>query len=490
MENFMLTRLRNCLLTTGALLYSLNLFAQNPLPIPELLEGKLNEKGEKTFKLNIQEGEVEFFSGIKTKTLGINGPILGPTLKVKRGDLVNINVNNQLTEKTTLHWHGMHLPAKMDGGPHQMIESKTSWNPEFKINQEAATLWYHPHLLGKTGEHVYRGLAGMIIIEDENSESLDLPNDYGYDDLPIIIQDRRFNEKKQLQYIENTRDQVAGMMGNQILINGALDVRAEVPSKLTRLRILNGSNATVYRNVGMSDGRKFYQIATDGGFVEKPVELDNFVLAPGERIELLVDFSADFGKELAIVERYQAQDGSTQSFPLLPIKVSRKTASTQKMPEKLNDIEWFELSDDDTIRQFRLMLMNTGDAQNPKFVGMVQTDGNSQPMSMKSTPIEVKLNTEEVWVIGAGDHMFDHPFHVHDVQFQILARTVGNKFYEPYAWEKGWKDTVYVTGGMVGGAVIKMRFKDYSDPDSPYMYHCHNLEHEDLGMMGQFVIVP
>jgi FtsP/CotA-like multicopper oxidase with cupredoxin domain len=162
------------------------------LPIPELLRGEMKD-GVRVYDLDMRRGEHEFFAGVKTPTLGINASYLGSTLKMKVGEKVRLNVTNNIGETSTLHWHGLHLPAKADGGPHQPIAPGETWSPEFKIIQEAATFWYHSHMHNKTGEQVWRGLAGVIIVEDEKTKSLNLPNEYGVDDIPVVLQERRFN---------------------------------------------------------------------------------------------------------------------------------------------------------------------------------------------------------------------------------------------------------------------------------------------------------
>lgn len=161
---------------------------ENQLAIPDLLEPRLDDQGRKVFDLAFTSGEVEFLEGQLTETWGLNGPYLSPTLRASRGDEVVINVTNGVDESTSLHWHGMHLPAAMDGGPHQMIEPGDTWSPTWTIDQPAASLWFHPHPHGATAEHVYRGAAGLFLLDDTESEELELPNTYGIDDIPLIIQ--------------------------------------------------------------------------------------------------------------------------------------------------------------------------------------------------------------------------------------------------------------------------------------------------------------
>ena len=263
----------------------------NRLIIPPLLTPHL-ENGEKVFNLTVQQGTTEFVPGTRTTTLGFNGSYLGPTLRAHTGDKVRINITNSLSETTTVHWHGMHLPAAMDGGPHQLITPGAIWQPNWTVTNQAATLWYHPHELGKTGEQVYEGLAGLFLIDDANSDALKLPSQYGVDDIPLIVQDRKFDANGQLVYQKTGANgnlpAPAGMLGDTILVNGTRAPYVEVPPKLIRLRLVNGSDGRRY-DFGFADHRAFYQIATDGGLLDTPVARTDLLLGPGERAEILVD---------------------------------------------------------------------------------------------------------------------------------------------------------------------------------------------------------
>ncbi|MGC9313476.1 MAG: multicopper oxidase domain-containing protein [Sediminispirochaetaceae bacterium] len=191
-----------------------------PLPIPPLLEGT-EKNGVLHFNLQVQQGEREFYPGAVSSTLGYNGNYLGPTIRVHQGDNVPIVVENQLNEATTVHWHGAHVPAEMDGGPHQQVPANSSWQASFPIDQEAATLWYHPHLIPTTAEQVYRGLAGLFIIEDENSKSLPLPRRYGENDIPIILQERRFQRDGRNTYNPSMPDVMHGYSGKAGAVHAA-----------------------------------------------------------------------------------------------------------------------------------------------------------------------------------------------------------------------------------------------------------------------------
>ena len=170
------------------------------LQLPELLEPDSESASEITYTVTAQAGETAFLEGKTTQTLGYNGSYLGPVLVVREGQEVHIKTENQLAEATSFHWHGVKLPSDMDGGPHHPVGPNETMQVDFTVNQEAATLWFHPHALGTTAEQVYAGLAGLIFVEDDNSDQLDLPKDYGVNDFPLIIQDRTFDADNQFDY--------------------------------------------------------------------------------------------------------------------------------------------------------------------------------------------------------------------------------------------------------------------------------------------------
>src|SRR5699024_6266015 len=203
--------------------------------------------------------------------------------------------------------------------------------------------WYHPHPLHKTGEQVYKGLAGLLLIEDEVSQSLPIPDDYGVNDFPLIIQDRNLNEDGQLSYNLNMMSMMHGMEGDTPLVNGAYDADLEVPRGKVRLRLLNGSNARVSQ-FQLEDGAEFWQIASDGGFLEKPVKMDHLVLGPSERAEDIVDFSLyERGKRIEI----QDQDVRLMNF----IVGDEPTESTE-CPEQLTRVNHIEPTEVSTVREF------------------------------------------------------------------------------------------------------------------------------------------
>ena len=435
-----------------------------PLPIPRLLEGTRAADGTLRFELTAAAGSTRFFSDTETPTMGYNGSILGPTISVSRGDRVAFTIMNELSEPTTLHWHGLRVPAEMDGGPMQVIAAGSTWNPRFTIGQEAATLWYHPHLMGKTAEHVYLGLAGLFIIEDDNSRSLDIPKRYGADDIPLILQERRFSGQT-FTYSPAMPDVMHGYTGNEIIVNGAVRPVLDVPASLVRFRLLNGSNSSIHR-IRFSDGRTFSMIASDGGFLEEPTAMDNVILSPGERAEILVDFSGSSdGRDIHLsVETYQGA-----VYEVLRIR-ARGDSRPMRIPERLNTIKQYGMSE--WSRTFSLQSMGMG--------GGLTINGKR--MDMSRIDERVPLNRTETWVIenpAMGMMALPHSFHVHDVQFLIVD--IDGK--APPRSASGWKDTVLVWPGSK--VRIALRFEDYT---GIYFYHCHLLEHEDEGMMGKFEV--
>jgi blue copper oxidase len=240
-----------------------NQSGNKPLPIPTLLEPFKTDESSSDYDIKVQKGTTNFIGDFQTPTMGYNGSFLGPVIKVTRGQEITMHVSNELQVETSVHWHGLEVEGSSDGGPHQVISAGSLWQPSFTIDQPAATLWFHPHVIGTTATQVYYGLAGLIIVEDENSKSLNLPDDYGINDIPLIIQDRSFNRNGSFRYDNNMMD---GVVGDYIMVNGAITPHLDVKQTKMRFRILNGANASNF-NLKLSDGN-FHQIASDGGLLE------------------------------------------------------------------------------------------------------------------------------------------------------------------------------------------------------------------------------
>ena len=459
-----------------------------PLPIPEMLVGSV-------INLEMRPGQRELIRDKMTPTKGYNGDYLGPTLFLRSGMDVSLNVTNNIGVSTTTHWHGMHVPALMDGGPHQRIEPGDVWTPSFPVLNRAATYWYHPHPhagLGQgvifdpmsTGYQVYEGLAGMIIVEDGTSDALPLPRTYGEDDIPLILQDRRFHDDGALLHFptdfDPTRDP-ALRKGGHFLVNGVEAPFLEVGAQVVRVRILNASNARIY-NLGFSDDRTFFQVASDGGFLRAPVPLSRLLLSPAERAEILVDFGSDQGTTLKLrsfnrnlgtsLVPFPLQDAwDTADFDLLDITVGpSRSNAVLTIPAGLTTIDPIPEAEAVNLASARPFEL----AANPFGI-------NGKRMDMNVIDDRIRLGDTEVWEI-TNPTTQAHPFHVHGDSFQVLTR---NGFTPPEN-ELGWKDVVLVRPFET--VRIVKRFHDYADSVNPYMFHCHILEHEDVGMMGQFVV--
>ncbi|PIC56969.1 copper oxidase [Sporosarcina sp. P12(2017)] len=428
---------------------------ENELKIPSMLETD-NEDGV-VYTVRAQKGKTEIFDGTESTTYGYNGSFLGPMLRFEKGDKVKIRTINELDEETTFHWHGLEVSADADGGPHDVVKPGEEKVIEFEVTQEASTLWFHPHPEGKTAEQVYNGLAGLIYIEDENSKSIGLPTDYGKNDFPLIFQDRIFDDKKQLNFSAAKNED--GTIGDTLLINGTLNPKLTVNKEKVRLRLLNGSNARNY-TFKLNTGDSFVQIATDGGFLNEPVTLNEVTLTPSERAEIIVDFSQlNTSNDLALVN----EDGSV----LLPFKVSDQDEVISGISEELND---FVLTEEEKnlpvtkkVELFGMMDMVTinGKKFDPDRIDFTQQQG-----------------VTEVWEIYNKPDMMGgmiHPFHIHGTQFKIISRD-GE---EPPENEQGWKDTISIKPDETVKIAIQFKHKGI------YMFHCHILEHEDNGMMGQ-----
>ena len=238
--------------------------------------------------------------GDRNRVIELPRSYLGPIIKVHQGEKVRVRFTNSIPEKSIIHWHGLHVPAIMDGHPRYVVKQGQSYLYEFEVNNRAGTYWYHPHPHGRTGPQVYKGLAGLFLVSDAEEQSIGLPD--GEYDVPLVIQDRTFDRDNQLIYTSGHRmEQMTGFLGDLILVNGMPDFTLPVSTTAYRLRLLNGSNSRIYK-LAWKDGRPLTVIGTDGGLLEKPVSRRYVFLAPGERIELWSDFSnSPVGYETEII---------------------------------------------------------------------------------------------------------------------------------------------------------------------------------------------
>jgi FtsP/CotA-like multicopper oxidase with cupredoxin domain len=457
--------------TTGHASKARALRFANALRIPPLLPPRVDSAGRKIFDLTVRPGRTRFLPGTTTDTWGVNGPYLGPTLRAARGDRMLIHVTNHLPEATTMHWHGMHLPAVDDGGPHETIEPGLTWSPSWTIHQPAATLWYHPHPDGRTADQVYRGVAGLFILDDARSKDLDLPDRYGIDDIPVIIQDKRFRADGSLDFASHGI-RPTGLLGDTILLNGTYDPYLKVPNRRIRFRLLNASNARVY-NVGFGDNRLFDLVATDAGFLDAPHRLTRIQLSPGERAEIVATFRPG---ERAVLRSYppklgtnfflDALVGGRDRFALLQFRAEARLGSSPRLPRSLVASPAARSAAPTRTRRFEL-----GD----------ELTINGRRMDMSRIDAVAIAGSTELWEVHNGSPL-PHNFHAHGVSFRVVAYADGS----PPVSLAGPKDTVYVP--PYASVRLLIHFGPDADPIHPFMFHCHLLFHEDRGMMGQFVL--
>lgn len=463
-------------------------FSQNTLYIPPALTGP-------NYDLTLQTGVTDFYPGVSVNTMGANGPILGPTLIMSNGDNVNITVNNQLVDTTTIHWHGMHVAPEDDGGPHSIILPNTTWNPQFTVLDKAGINWYHPHLHMKTDEHVSKGIAGMIFIRDTEEAALNLPMTYGVDEFPIVLQTKGFDATGEI--ISHTD------LDTMVLVNGTTNPVVDFPAQVVRMRVLNGSSQRVME-LGFSDNRTFSIIGTDGGLFTAPLTETRYRIAPGQRVDILVDLNGGQGQNFQLMSFaselpnavYGASQpgmgpGATASLPdypnnplngndyqLLDINVVAQTATPiTTVPTTLANFTPLLEVDSDITRNLTFTSAGAmGDLNGPFLI-------NGATFDMSVINYTVPLDNIEIWSL-TNQTPIAHPFHIHDVQFFILDIN-GNP---PPPELQGYNDVVLVPGGM-GNVRFIAQFNDHADNTIPYMYHCHMLPHEDMGMMGQFLVV-
>ncbi len=458
----------------------------------------------------------------------IPGSYLAPTLNLQKGQKVRIYLKNNLPAHSILHWHGLHVPSKMDGNPMYAISHGETFVYEFEILNRAGTYWYHAHTHSVTAKQVYSGLAGLIIVSDKEEQALGLPS--GKYDVPIVIQDRNFDNQNQLVYVTHMMQRMMGFLGDKIMINGKPDFVLPVEKRSYRLRLLNGSNSRIYK-LAWDDGTPVTVIGTDGGLIERPETMPYVMLAPAERRELWIDFSdKPIGTELTLRSipfegasmrggmmggmggggmmggrggmmggrrggmggMGRMMSGSSLplggEYPVLKVKVVKQAKSNDSLPSRLTPIT-------------PLRLRDAANKNDPRVISLSMRhmsallNGRSYKMNDIKPDEVIPVNSLQLMAFDNGFNRsmgmmaMPHPMHLHGEQFQIIKREVNSRHKAAHATvseglvDSGWKDTILVMPGE------KVTFlKPFNDFKGIFMYHCHNLEHEDMGMMRDFLI--
>lgn len=429
-----------------------------PLTIPPLLAPDQERDGQAYYTVTAMSGESDIFPEAKTKTWGYNGYLLGPTIVFKQGVTYHITLQNQLPEVTTFHWHGLNVDGPItDGGPHAPVDPGGSREIHFCLTQPAMTGWMHPHPCPYTAEQVWKGLALMTIVQDDTERALPFPRNYGVDDIPLILQDRRYHDY-QLDYQKDY--DADGTQGDVPLVNGTVNGYVDITTQRVRLRILNGANRKEFR-LHFTDELPFLQIASDGGILPEPVAFSRLMLTAAERVELLVDFK-DYhaGDEVVLY---------SDDCALVTFRIQAYEPDPTLLPEKLVDIPQQVVTPELPIKKTVMSGMDQEVRLDGKLFDMQRIDARQQ------------IELVQLWDVTNTNDMTGgmiHPFHIHGTQFQIVSRNG----QPPHPNETGWKDTFGVNAGET--VRISVRFEQLG----VYMYHCHILEHEDTGMMAQIEV--
>jgi len=441
--------------------------ADTTLTIPDLLEGTTSDSTT-TFTLEAQTGTSEVLSGVSSTTAGYNQSFLGPTMKWTSGDTVLLNITNSLGEDTTVHFHGAHVPAKMDGGPQVAFADGETWSPTFTVKDEAKTLWYHPHALGTTAKQATHGLAGMIIVEDDSDASAALPSTYGTDDIPIILQCLATDSAGDIKY------DLAGYLSNglsyPLLCNGtnvdATTLAFTATKTRTRFRLLNASPSDIL-TIQRSDGGSLTQIATDQGYLTEATDVTSIRLVAGARAEFVMDLSDAVTLQAVVTTGWVRGGSGTYDF----LTVTPDASDTpDDLPSSLNTITRYDTSD------FTARTITLGQSGTTMLI-----NGSAGTTMAAMAMISTTLGAEEIWTIKNSTQL-EHSFHVHDVPFQLIS--INGE--DPTGVDLGWFDTYEVVGG--GSIEIAMKFTDFADDTYMYMLHCHLLQHEDEGMMASLMV--
>lgn len=491
-------------------------------------------------RTKVQKYFAKLLKGPENTVQSFEDNYLGPILSFAKGQKVRIYFDNNLFEPSIMHWHGLHVPQKSDGHPMYSIESGERFVYEYEVLNSAGTSFYHSHAHELTGSQVYFGLAGLLKVTDEEEKALGLPT--GEYDLPLFIQDKQFNSSGQLQYMRAMHDRMMGFLGDTILVNGKPNAEFAVKSRAYRFRAVNGSTSRIYK-LGWDDGTPLTAIGTDVSLLEKPETKPYIMLAPGDRVDLWLDFSGrPVGSKLALYslpysgvmppmfERMQRMHGHGGGgmmggmgmmsgslgpgvkFPIAIFNVTEKVGDSPKLPVQLarrqrlteKDVDNplpiaiserhmqpllngrpFSLDEVMEIEKVKLGSVKKIKIFHPHEAHEIAEQGNNHDMG----DMDMDHGGGGMGMMGGMMLAMAHPIHLHGQQFQVLSRKEGHVNRDDYETvrhgfvDSGLKDTVLV---MPGEEVeIIKPFQDYK---GLYLYHCHNLEHEDLGMMRNFYV--
>ncbi|OIJ89719.1 multicopper oxidase family protein [Streptomyces colonosanans] len=436
---------------------------QQAMPVPPTLKPTSVSGKAAYYEMTMKEADAEILPGMLTRVRTFNGSFPSPVIKAASGQRVVIKQTNQLTVPTSIHLHGAHVPQSSDGSPMDLIAagggSKTYTYPN---NQPHANMWFHDHAHHEEAETVYRGLYGLYLLTDEKEQSLNLPS--GAYDVPIALRDGRFDDAGQLAYTMNDPNRTV------LMANGKAWPYFKVAARKYRFRLFNTSNMRFFA-LKLSDNSPFQLIGSDGGLLEKPLEVTSVALSPGERADVVVDFSRyDAGTTLVLENTRPLRPGEPveQLSKVLQFRVTGPARDTSVVPATLRTLP--PMGTATVNRSFELYVDETG-ATNNAYI-------NGQAYDMSRIDTEIEYGATEIWTIHNANTRLPHNFHVHLVQFRVLERGGQPVTSGP---EVALKDTVAVQPGET--VKIQATFTGY---EGTYVYHCHMIDHAAMGMMGNF----
>jgi blue copper oxidase len=409
------------------------------------------------YAFNARPEQLDLGRGSTSEVWAYNGMVPGPTLRATRGETVSMVLRNGLAEDTTIHWHGMEVPTEMDGQPHDAVRPSGEYTYQYPINQRATMNWYHPHPHERVGIQVYMGLAGFFIIDGGEEIGLGLPA--GKYEVPLVISDVSFDSKGELRYGNKS----SGFLGNEPIVNGTLNAYHPVDKALYRIRILNGATARVFR-LALSNGANFTLIGNDGGLLASAVSPQEVTLGPAERVDLIVDLR-ELNKDASAMLRCL-----DAGWDLLELRGTGTAGPTGAIPTTLSTITPLSRNGNGNGNPDRTF----------SFDGMSRINGKRY--NMHHVDFRVPFEKTELWRFVTGGNA-PHPVHIHGAYFQVQSRS-GGRGDVVFPWEHGWKDTVLLQNGETVDVLI--RFTAYK---GRYLLHCHQLQHEDSGMMMNFEVV-
>jgi FtsP/CotA-like multicopper oxidase with cupredoxin domain len=431
---------------------------------PALLENISSTRNTVEVRLTASATRLALQPGVETNVYAYNGRVPGPTLTAREGDRVIIHFKNDLPEATTVHWHGLHIPATSDGSPFHPVPPGDSRDYVFTLKRgSAGTYWYHPHPHHVTGAQVAKGLYGAIVVRADDD-----PLPRTLTEKLIVLADNRFKDDGSVDLpdpasVQGRIDQENGREGNIAFVNGEIRPTIGIRSgEVQRWRIVNASASRVYRL--SLEGHRMLHVGSDGGLFERAVDVDEITLANGERVEVLVRGAAEPGARAELralpYDRYIPQTRPRDWNTTRPLLTLQYTTDTPVRPIALPDV----------LRP--VPPLDPGKATATRLMVLTQGFINGKAMDMDRVDVSSTIGATEIWEIENLVGM-DHPFHLHGFQFQVLERNgVPERF-------RSWKDTVNVPKHQTARFIVR-----YDDYPGKWMFHCHILDHEDHGMMG------